>query len=117
MTEITSRDLLALLTQAQHAGDFFAEMISEEGGRDSYKVTTHEVGEMLDGHPLYLADDRAEVDFRRVPPVVREAMKYVCWKAVREGLAERSTPPGGKQRKRRGGGLVAAAQALKGVWR
>lgn len=131
MVKFTSQDFASLVQQARHAGDFFAEMLVEEAESEDEpirKVGTNEIGDMLDSQPLYLADDRTDVDWRAIPPVVRDAMKYICWRAFGEAMAARKTgghapegyPRGGKARKGkrpRGTGLVAAARALKDIWR
>jgi hypothetical protein len=125
MTTLTSEDLVVLVQQAQHAGEYFVEMAAESDELGEYTFKLSEVGEMLDSQPLFLADDRTEIDYRKVPQIVRDAMKYVCWKAAHETLTKNKTgghapegyPLGGKRRRRAAGGsgarLIAAASAYR----
>lgn len=121
MSKLTSDDLVALIKQAKNAGEFFAEMIADSEEPESYGGTTDVVDTMLDGHPLYLAGDREEIAYGKIPPVIRKAMTYVAWKALHERSEELGPPRarGGKQRKRGGGQqrLLAAASALKAAWK
>lgn len=127
-TKLTSADCVVLVKQARDAGEYFVDMAEDSGELGDYKFDPSEASQMLGSHPLYLADDRTEIELRHVPLVVRDAMKYICWKAAREALAKLKTgghvpegyPRGGKARKGkrpRGAGLIGAARALKDAWR
>lgn len=128
MSNLTADDCVALIKQAQHAGEYFADMIADSGEPESYSGSLDSVDTMLDGHPLYLAGDRDEIEYGKIPPVIRKAMTYVAWKALHEHSEELGPPrshAGGKARAKRtaarhsGGAakLVAAASALKAAWR
>jgi len=121
--DLTSDDLVAIIKQAQHAGGFFADMIADSDEPELYRGTVREVDEMLDGQPLYFANDTTKILYENVPKVVRDAMVYVAWKSLHERSEELGPPrsyAGGKRRKGKrphGAGLVSAARALKDIWR